>query len=145
MYSSWCVNVFLSTIFPPPSERSSTVNSMILREHGWQNPKWDHGKGRAQNSRVVEGSTQLHPAHLLFSFFLHPTQLGPLILLCLPYWLTPSVPCSSRPTLVHPSTPSFLSAYLLGEIICMCVTEDVICDQASTVAILSYISFQSWV
>uniref|UniRef100_A0A672JFS5 BTB domain-containing protein n=1 Tax=Salarias fasciatus TaxID=181472 RepID=A0A672JFS5_SALFA len=32
------------------------VYSLMLQEYGWQNPKWDHGKGRAVNPRVVEGS-----------------------------------------------------------------------------------------
>lgn len=51
-----------------PLPLRASVHSMILQEHGWQNPKWDHRKGRILNPRVAEDSSPSRS----FTFSTHP-------------------------------------------------------------------------
>lgn len=98
MFVLWCVGVCLCVSLCDSSSESSCVQC-DTPEHGWQNPKWDHGKGRAQNPRATEGTARLHSSPpLLFTFTPHPA-FPRLILVYLPY-----LPFFS-------SCPTFISAH----------------------------------
>lgn len=98
MFVLWCVGVCLCVSLCDSSSESSCVQCDTPK-HGWQNPKWDHGKGRAQNPRATEGTARLHSSPpLLFTFTPHPA-FPRLILVYLPY-----LPFFS-------SCPTFISAH----------------------------------